>query len=866
MSQLTVLREILDWSATRPPWQRDALRRLVTQGHLGKTDIQELSVLCKSSHGLADVATARPLKRSHLPQPEAVKKSVSLLSLEHRAGVNALAPSQAIEFGPQLTVVYGANAAGKSGYTRILKRACRARGAEEILGNLISGTTPTPPSATIKTRVDGETHSHLWNDDKRPDPFLSRISVFDHHCASVYIAQRTDVAFRPMGLDLFDQLSDACEAVRVTLERERRVLASGGLDFPEVPKSTEVHRLIANLTSLTDPAVVRRLGSVTDRDRIHAQNLHANLRELRSRDPETIARSIDFRANRARTLLSKLEDLQGATSPESIARLFEIRDRARDSRRALGELQAHAFDQQPVANTGSDAWRSLWNAAKRFSVTDAYPGRSFPPTAAGSRCVLCQQELTDEASERFRHFDDFLSSDLQGDSDRAASEYRDGGQLLENRLTTVRQAVEMVDELELDQPILAREIMAWLENAQARIRVSIDDLSKELPCPVNPPPASSVLLAVGEYVQSLVDRAGELRQEDSAAMIAKLEVELGELEARIVLADHLDEVLEHIERRKRVAAYQECIAETRTNAITRKSTDVTKRAVTEQLTGSFQRELQGLDFRHVEVQMVPAGGSRGALYHKLQLRRAPGADVSRIVSEGEARCLSIASFFAELSTAAHQSTILFDDPVSSLDHTWRTKIAQRLARESKVRQVIVFTHDIVFLLALDKAATSIEASVLHQYLRRDSAHAGLTARRLPWVAMPVKKRIGHLRDLAQQAAKSHRKGEQEKYEELGSRIYGLLREAWERGVEEVLLGGAVERYRNTIETKRAMKLTDISDDDLAALKNGMTKCSMWLPGHDQSPAENTPFPHPTELDEDIESFDKWVSTIRKRRE
>ena len=49
--------------------------------------------------------------------------------------MNALARDQTIEFGPSLTIVYGANAAGKSGYARILKRACRARGAEEILGN-----------------------------------------------------------------------------------------------------------------------------------------------------------------------------------------------------------------------------------------------------------------------------------------------------------------------------------------------------------------------------------------------------------------------------------------------------------------------------------------------------------------------------------------------------------------------------------------------------------------------------------------------------------------------------------------------------------------------------------------------------------
>ena len=478
MSQLTVLSEILEWSVTRPPWQRDALRRLVTRGPLRKTDIQELAILCKSSYGLADAPTAVPLEHSHLPQPEEVKKSVSLLSLKHRAGVNALAPSQAVTFGPQLTVVYGANAAGKSGYTRILKWACRARGAEEILGNLVSGSTPTPPSATITTRVDGETHSHLWNDDQRPDPFLSRISVFDHHSASVYIAQRTDVAFRPMGLDLFDQLSDACQAINGTLEGERRTLASSGLDFPEVPRNTEVHRLITNLTSLTDPALVKRLGTVTDRDKIRAQNLRSRLRDLQSRDHDKTGRAIEFRASRARALLSKLEDLHAASSPESIGRLFEIRDRARETRRALHQLRAHAFALQPLTNTGSDTWRRLWDAARQFSVTDAYPGHGFPRTGSDSRCVLCQQDLTDEASLRLRQFGDFLSSDIQGDRDRAATEYNDGGRRLRNRLAIASQAAEMVDELELDQPLLAKEIQAWLENTQARMAAVIDALSK----------------------------------------------------------------------------------------------------------------------------------------------------------------------------------------------------------------------------------------------------------------------------------------------------------------------------------------------------------------------------------------------------
>ena len=139
----------------------------------------------------------------------------------------------------------------------------------------------------------------------------------------------------------------------------------------------------------------------------------------------------------------------------------------------------------------------------------------------------------------------------------------------------------------------------------------------------------------------------------------------------------------------------------------RKSTEVTKRAVTAQLTGAFLTELDRLGFGHVEVRLVVAGGSRGALYHRLQLRRAPGIDVAKVVSEGEARCLSMASFFAELSTAAHRSAILFDDPVCSLDHTWRRNVAKRLVMESRARQVVVFTHDIVFLLALGDAAGEV---------------------------------------------------------------------------------------------------------------------------------------------------------------
>ena len=133
-----------------------------------------------------------------------------------------------------------------------------------------------------------------------------------------------------------------------------------------------------------------------------------------------------------------------------------------------------------------------------------------------------------------------------------------------------------------------------------------------------------------------------------------------------------------------------------------KAVNLTKRAVTKQLTASFSDELEALRFHHVEVQLVDAGASRGALYHRLKFRRAPDADVSKVVSEGEARCLSIASFFAELSTATDRSAILFGRSRFIARTTIGAQsVAKRLVVESKSRQVIVFTHDHSFPSCVD---------------------------------------------------------------------------------------------------------------------------------------------------------------------
>jgi hypothetical protein len=187
---VTVLQEILEWSQDRPMWQRDALRRLALNGELVEEDILALTDICKSAHGLAEQQETLPLTKDHVPD-KAVGAPVSLVSIFHHRGVNALAEDQTLKFSSGLTVVYGDNGAGKTGYIRILKSACRARGREKILGNIMSGTTPLAPVIAIRYKVGAESDPREWTGGSE-DEFVSRVSVFDTQCAAVYLREKTD--------------------------------------------------------------------------------------------------------------------------------------------------------------------------------------------------------------------------------------------------------------------------------------------------------------------------------------------------------------------------------------------------------------------------------------------------------------------------------------------------------------------------------------------------------------------------------------------------------------------------------------------------------------------------------------------------
>jgi wobble nucleotide-excising tRNase len=88
------------------------------------------------------------------------------------------------------------------------------------------------------------------------------------------------------------------------------------------------------------------------------------------------------------------------------------------------------------------------------------------------------------------------------------------------------------------------------------------------------------------------------------------------------------------------------------------------------------------------------------------------------LSEGEQNALGLSGFFTEAVFDPSKSAIIFDDPVTSLDHVRRDKVAERLAQLAQDRQVVVFTHDVAFTGDLAAAAESEGVALIERAVER----------------------------------------------------------------------------------------------------------------------------------------------------
>lgn len=840
--------DIHQWLLKQPNWLQEAADRLLNNGLLSPTDVQEIAKLLKTPEGQA--ASSHRLFPGLL-LPAHVNADLRLKSIAEIAGIEGLAPRRPLTFGKSnLTVVYGHNGSGKSSYARLLKKATGKPRVQDLKANVFQ---PKANESKCKFTFElaGAEVQTDWVANAAPIGALLAVDTFDAEEAAYYLRSESSAAYTPPIVSMFERLAAACDLVKARLQDEQDKLVKALPALPFEYTATTIGKSYSSLKHDVSLAILNDLLTWTQEDE---KAFSQATERLKTSDHDALAKKKRVQKVQVQQVATGLQQAFDAYSPLGIESLRSLRATAQSSRKIA--IESANVESAELDHVGSDTWRAMWQAAREYSQ-DVYPTQSFPVTE-GARCVLCHQELSDAAQERLKAFEGFVQSKLESEATQAETAYMNAKSLLPIALTSNQ----------IDTQVQAAGLSfddSWSEYLKAFCKSVVEArtalINDEMAAPAVP------VVEVADAVKTLTGFALQLEtealQHDADAQsidVGALQKEKLELEAKKWVTQQAVAVHAEVIRLKQHKTYDDWKLLANSRGVSQKSGEVAEQVITLAYAKRFNAELLALGATRIKVELVKTKTEKGKVLHRLQLKGVVGKQtIDAVLSEGERRIVALAAFLADLTEKPSNAPFIFDDPISSLDQAWEERTIDRLVQLSESRQVIVFTHRLSFMGLIGDKSNEMDAI----HIRQEPWGAGEIGE-VPLYGKKPESALNDLRNTRLTHARNvHQTEGGEAYYPLGKAICSDFRILLERVVEFVLLADVVQRHRRAVNTLgKIQNLAKISSADCALIEELMSKYSRYE--HSQSNEAPVDIPPPDEVCGDINRLISWYGEFNKR--
>jgi hypothetical protein len=672
------------------------------------------------------------------PVDAGVKEQLALSVLEQLEYINALATGQRINFASKLTIIFGENAAGKTGYVRVLKRAAAVRTAEPILPD-INGTNPGAPTARFIYSLGGADVPLDWHDQAGVAP-LNRIDVFDARASLLHVDTDLSYIYTPGELSRFPLVQAGIDQIRGRLEGAIKTAAGTTNPFTShFERASRVYAVIEALGAATDLNHLRTLATVTADDEAQREALRAEIEALKSTTPQAQLRLADAQKQRAAKLIAAVETLRKFDA----VKYNETCGRYREAREGYERATASSFAGVDIPGVLKEDWKQFIQAGEAY-LQHLESRATYPH--AGDQCLYCRQPLGPDAVRLIQKYRDYCSGSFRADLDRAAADLDRHAQpvlaLDTTALTThlaefaggsgflsdgeQRELAALLARAGELQPTLQRR-----DGCNTDALAGLSDSEKTL---------RSAAGRTEALVRELKDRAGQRDQ-----ILKERQAQLLDIEARQKLAKLMPEIEKYVGAAKWVD--QAKIQARRFPGILRSLTEASKAASQELLNGDFERRFleECRKLRAPKVRLEFPGRQGQVTRHKaVAADRRP----SEVLSEGEQKVIALADFLAEVGLKP-AAPVVFDDPITSLDYRRMSEVVARIVELTQTRQVVVFTHNIWFTTELLAAFEKSPQDCAYYDVSRNDDHVGVITKGTHPRADTFKASKGRINELIQ---------------------------------------------------------------------------------------------------------------------
>ena len=857
----SALVEIAEWVDSLEYWEQVAFDLILQGNQLTDDELDKLVGFLLEENDLVEKTGRRPkLKYKELHEVGDEIAPFTIRTISNLHNINALAKGQSLEFGPNLTAIFGVNGSGKSGYARVLGSAGFTRGDEEIIPDITKPFNPDEPQTVdIDLESNGKTIL-LEHEVGSPCPELSSFYIFDSTSVIVHLTQRNVISFSPAGLSNLQALAGLTDKVREKLNQQIEGMKRDNPFITKFHGDSVIKTFVSTISHETDLDELKALAEFTTDDSTNLRDNMERLNTIETKGVPAQIKELDQSKADLEGLVARIKTAASGLGNEIITAINQEINEANANLEVANALGLETFKAGTLDTVGTVEWHTFIHAAKGLALLEEDVKKiSYPQDV--SHCLLCQQPLSKDALDLINQLWAYLGSEVQeklklteekllnrfGEINDLSTAFIDD-QLAVSRLIRDRDK-ELYKEVKDYRDILDAIKESIKKGIEEKKEIDLYNISIEY--------VSAIEVIIERIDGEIVDWKKEEGEEE------EIRNAIRELDHKKILSNELAGIEEFIQELTWIQNASNIGGTTR--HITTKYNQMFSELVTDEYIGLFEKTLENLG-RPLSVEIVTRA-RKGEVYKQLTLEADETTppqltNPDKILSEGEKRAVALADFLTEVTLDSTSRGIILDDPVTSLDIAWRQLIAKMLAEEAKKRQVIVFTHDMPFLYYLREASSSDDVPADYHWITRGSSDG------LPGYIhlnnSPVLERDYRDDRKARECYEQAKGAEPEKQLSLMREGFAALRTSYEAVIMFDLLKGVVKRFD---ERTSFMNLKSIVwDEELVdKIVEKCEYCSQHMEGHSHSDALGAELPSPKLLFDEIEEFNEIRRKAKQRR-
>ncbi len=501
----TLETDVKEFANSLPYWAKYICSKILSNGKVDNSDIDTAYKYVADDLKLIEEVEKLEIELNYNPNSSGdFKEELIIDTLKNVQGVNALAENQKIEFSPNVTVVYGANGSGKSGYIRLLKKAFYSKHKEEILKNIYKGENKEL-NAEFNFKSN-ETEFSLTYPANAKNGVFNQFAVFDGKIALKHLEDRNNFEFRPAGLTLFSEFNSALERLqnKINDEISKKPVNNPYIEIFE--GESEISTFINSLSAESSIEDLKKHIPFTEEDKTNKQKAEKGYDDLK------IALSTkDKQVKVLQNIKTQIEKIEG--NLKNINKYFKqeyLNSIATSIQNCISKEETakkegvENFKTEKIANVGSKEWKEFIQSAEKFAIKQK---ENFGYPEIGDYCILCQQPISQEQKDLITSYWTFLKSIAEKEAKEAQTaidNIKSGFQKIsfnqfpaENTLTVwlkenyEDKLIEFKQTLEI-QKVLSEQIVSDIEAKKVSSYTEIK---------INTTPITEIITAIDEKIK-----------------------------------------------------------------------------------------------------------------------------------------------------------------------------------------------------------------------------------------------------------------------------------------------------------------------------------------------------------------------------